>query len=336
MPSSTLAESSTEAATGANATPAETTGIAPATEPSPDDAQTPAAAKTKVDFRVGKWKLRKIPWQHMRLNNGKPIPIKTVGPQDARGVPMRPLGAGRSLVYNPTVLAQQGMKRLDSYRLTGNKVHLRQARKFADKLAKIGDGGKQRRWQPHRYDLGVHERGWVNSNSHGLTLSFLSRFYRLTGAKEKLREADRLFAAYQNRPDNQRWFSLITGADYIWFEHWPDGTNDHTLNAHINAIFGLYDYWLVTRDPLVERYLLGGIKTVRDKLYRFRRKGELSRYSLADKDGSLHYHETHIDQLRILARMTGDKWFARQADRFEKDEEAWKDKYRRNGAVRGR
>jgi hypothetical protein len=285
----------------------------------------------RIDFKVGDWQLRKVRWRDLRLNNGRPVPLETIGPTDARGVPVRPLGAGRRMVYNPTVLAQQGMKRLDSYKLTGSKVHLRQARKLADKLAQLSEGGKQRRWQPHRYDLGVHDRGWVNSNSHGLTLSFLSRYYRLTGAEKRLRQAQRLLRAFEQRPKNKRWISLVTNGGYIWFEHWPDGTNDHTLNAHINALFGLYDYWLATGDPMAELYLLGGAKTVRDKLYRFRRKGLLSRYSLADTDGTLHYHETHIDQLRTLAKITGDKWFARQADRFEQDEEAWKDKFRRGG-----
>ena len=76
--------------------------------------------------------------------------------------------------------------------------------------------------------------------------------------------------------------------------------------------------------PRREQYFLGGAKTVRDQLYRFRRKGHLSRYSLSSKTGNLHYHHTHIDQLRSLARMTGDDWFARQAKLLERDERKWR------------
>jgi hypothetical protein len=287
----------------------------------------PTALPT-VDFKVGTWKLRRLPWKLLRLADRKPVPFETEGPQDARGVPMRPLGPGGALVYNPTVLAQQGMKRLDAYRKTGQAFHLRQARKYADALARTSDGGKRRRWQPHWYDLGVHRSGWVNSNSHGLVLSFLSRYYHLTDAEKRLKQARMLFRAFEQRPGNERWFSNVTNGGYVWFEHWPDGTKDHTLNAHINAIFGLYDFWLATEDPLAEQYIKGGIKTVREKLYRFRRKGELSRYSMASTDGSLHYHDTHIGQLRILAKMTRDDWFRRQARLFERDERAWKIKYR--------
>lgn len=297
---------------------------APITEP----VEATAEPLPAVGFKVGKWDMRKIEWEDLRFNGGSPMPLETEGPQDDKGIPLRPLGRGGRLIYNPTVLAQQGMKRLDSYLQTGDKHHLRQARKYADKLRALSDGGQRRRWQPHWYDLSVHERGWVNSNSHGLTLAFLSRFYEVTGARKRLKEAQRLMAAFEQRPRNKRWFSDVTARDYIWFEHWPDGRNDRTLNAHINAMFGIYDYWRVTGDPLAEVYFLGGAKTVRDKLYRFRRKGQLSRYSLGGTSSSLHYHETHIEQLRTLSKMLGDPWFAKQADLFERDERLWKIEYR--------
>ena len=283
------------------------------------------------DFVVGDWQLQLIDWEELRFNGGSVQPLRTQGPQDARGVPMRALGVGGRLVYNPTVIAQQGMKRLDSYVQSGKREHLRYARKFADVLDRLATGNRQRRWQPHDYDLGVHEAGWVNANSHGLVLSFLSRYHELTGAPERLESARQLMAALEQRRKNQRWISLVTDAGYLWFEHWPDGRHDHTLNAHLNALFGIYDYWRVTGSPVAEQYVLGGAQTVRDKLYRFRRKGDLSRYSLSETEGSLHYHETHIDQLRTLARITGDDWFDRQADLFVRDERKWRAENRGGG-----
>jgi hypothetical protein len=283
------------------------------------------------DFLVGDWELQAVPWNKLRLNGARAHAIPTVGPQDADGVPMRPLGPGGRLVYNPTVIAQQGMKRLDGYVQSGNRVHLRYARKYARVLDDLATGGRLRRWQPHDYDFGVHGSGWVNSNSHGLVLSFLSRFHALTDSPARLEAATRMVAALEQRPQNERWISLVTGGGYLWFEHWPDGLHDHTLNAHINALFGLYDYWVSTGSPLAEQYFLGGAQTVRDKLYRFRRKGDLSRYSLSVPRGSLHYHMTHIDQLRTLALMTGDGWFARQARLFERDERKWRAENRGGG-----
>ena len=298
--------------------------------------KTRTSAKPKRDFLVGKWKLRRLKWRELYLNSGSEVSVVTEPPTDARGIPMRHLGLGGKLVYNPTVIAQQGMKRLDSYKQTGKKVHLRQARKFIDKLAELSEGGRIRRWQPHDYPYRRFEPGWVNANSHGLVLSFVSRYYRITGNKKRFADAKRLVAAYRQRPKNERWFSDTTKKGYLWFEHWPDGKHTHTLNAHLNAMFGLYDYWLVTGSPLARDLFLGGAKTVRDKLRMFRRPGDLSRYSLRVEHGTLHYHETHIAQLRVLAKITGSAWFDHMADRFVKDEEAWKAKYRAYESMGGR
>jgi D-glucuronyl C5-epimerase C-terminus len=299
-------------------------------------AKTTVAAKSKRDYRVGKWKLNRLKWRQLWLNSGDELPATTVGPTDDRGIPMRALGASGRLVYNPTVIAQQGLKRLDSYKRTGKMGHLRQARKFIDKLKEISDGGKIRRWQPHWYPYADFERGWVNANSHGLVLAFISRYYRITGNNQRFAGADRLLAAFKQRPGNQRWFSDTTKRGYLWFEHWPDGRHRHTLNAHLNAMFGLYDYWYVTGSPLAKQLFLAGAKTVRDKLKMFRRPGDLSRYSLGVDNGTLHYHETHIAQLRVLAKITGDVWFDRAADRLVEDEASWKAKFRSGGTPGGR
>lgn len=322
---STVGAAAAEASPGASLLPAEPVSVI--IGPRSDPVQPPP----EPDFLVGEWELQAVPWPKLRLNGGRALPIRTEGPQDADGVPMRPLGPGGRLVYNPTVIAQQGMKRLDSYVQTGERAHLRHARRHARVLDELATGGRLRRWQPHDYDLGVHGSGWVNSNSHGLVLSFLSRYHAIAEAPERLDAAGRLLAALEQRPQNKRWISLVTSAGYLWFEHWPEGRHDHTLNAHINALFGLYDYWRLTDSPLAEQYFLGGARTVRDKLHRFRRKGDLSRYSLGGIKGSLAYHATHIEQLRILALMTGDDWFARQARLFERDERKWRAENRGGG-----
>jgi hypothetical protein len=280
----------------------------------------------KIGFRMGHWKLQPVAWEDLRLNGGKPMLVKTEGPQDELGIPTRPLGARKSMVYNPTVLAQQGLKRLDSWRQTGKPVHLRYARKIRQKLDDLSIQNRHRRWQPHDYERGGHSTGWVNANSHGLVLSFMSRFHALTGTAESLASAKLLMAAFRQRDDDKLWFSTVTPSGHIWFEHWPSGKFVHTLNGHINALFGLYDFWALTGSKAARRYFEGGAQTVRAKLFRFRRKGLLSRYSLSSKDGSVHYHHTHIHQLRILALMTGDDWFSRQADAFRRDERAWREK----------
>jgi hypothetical protein len=188
----------------------------------------------KIGFRMGHWQLQPVEWQHLRLNGGKPMLVKTEGPSDELGIPTRPLGERKSMVYNPTVLAQQGLKRLDSWQQTGARVHLRYARKIREKLDELAIMNRARRWQPHQYERGGHSVGWVNANSHGLVLSFLSRYHKLTGllrASERPAPASLLPRA-QGRP------ALVHHGDasgHVWFEHWPSGKFVHTLNGHINA-----------------------------------------------------------------------------------------------------
>jgi hypothetical protein len=299
--------------------------------PSPAASLAPIEAAFVPDFRIGDWELQVVPWKRRWLNGTRPVPPRTVGEQDDKGVPMRALGPGGALIYNPTVLAQQGLKRLDAYRLTGKSVHRRVARNIARVLDRTSTGDGARRWQLHTYPHGSHAKDWVNANSHGLALSFLSRYHRIFGADQKLEEATRLLTAFDRRETNRRWFATVTRGGLIWFEHWPDGNHLHTLNAHLNALFGLYDYWLETDSPVAEAYLLGGAQTVREKLTRFRRKDRLSRYSLSGDLASIHYHHTHIAQLRLLSRITGDRWFSRQADKLARDEAVW----RANGRGRG-
>lgn len=275
------------------------------------------------DFRVGDWELRELAWDKRHLGGVDVIPPKTIGPSDPKGVPLRPLGPGGAMVYNPTVLAQQGLKRLDAYEQTGKSVHRRVARNIARVLDDTATGGKKRRWQPHPYPFDKLKPGWVNANSHGLVLSFLSRYHELFGGDEKLKDAAQLLPAFDQREGNKRWIATVTEGGLLWLEHWPNGKHVHTLNAHLNAMFGLYDYWLQTGDPVAEQYVLGAALTVREKLDRFRRKGRLSRYSLSQDLATAHYHQTHIDQLRVLARMTGDKWFKRKADVLAKDQRKW-------------
>ncbi len=289
----------------------------------------PTEVLWEPDFRVGDWELRELPWNKRRLGGGAPIPSKTIGKSDAKGVPLRPLGRGGAMVYNPTVLAQQGLKRLDAFQKTGKAVHRRVARNIATVLDDITTSGK-RHWLPHPYPADQLKAGWVNANSHGLVLSFLSRSYELFGSEPRLASASALLPAFGQREDDKRWISTVTEDGLLWLEHWPDGKHVHTLNAHLNAMFGLYDYWLQTQDPLAEQYFLGGALTVREKLDRFRRKGRLSRYSLSRDLATVHYHRTHIDQLRTLARITGDDWFGRQAERLVRDERKWQ------GGGRGR
>jgi hypothetical protein len=58
---------------------------------------------------------------------------------------------------------------------------------------------------------------------------------------------------------------------------------------------------------------------MRHTVSRFRRPGRSSRYALSSGHGLVKYHGIHIWQLRLLAKISGERYFARVARRFEND-----------------
>jgi hypothetical protein len=267
-------------------------------------------------MRAACWELRIVPWEQLYTNGQPPMRRRTREPADARGVPLLRWRDG-SLVYNPTVLAESGLRRLDSWRQTGARHHLRIARAIARHLDREAIVRGALRWQPHRYD---HRRQglrspWVNANSHGLVLSFFSRFHALTGEARYRRAADGLFEAYRRLRDDGRgrWFSLIDRSHHLWLEHYPSGRQRRVLNAHLNGAFGLYDYWLISGAALASDYLRATLTTVRDRFEDFRRPAGYSAYSLYRPHFTSRYHRTHILQLRHAARISGDILFEEMA-----------------------
>jgi hypothetical protein len=106
---------------------------------------------------------------------------------------------------------------------------------------------------------------------------------------------------------------------HLWLEHYPDGVTSRVLNAHLYATFGLFECWELTRSPRARWVLEGAITTVRDTLARFRRPGRASRYSLSSASEISKRHGIHIRQLRLLAHVTGVRYFSKMAAHFQAD-----------------
>lgn len=285
-----------------------------------------AARSLPSEVRTTDWSLRIVPWRYLRMNGLPILAARTRAPADADGVPLQRWRDGR-LVYNPTVLAEHGMRRLDSWLRTGRKVHLDRALAIADRLDHQAIIRGDLRWQPHRYDHDSQELDgpWVNSNSHGLALSFYSRFYQLTDRPRFRRTADALFRAYQRleTATTPRWFATVYPDGHLWYEHYPEGRQLGVLNAHLNAAFGLYDYWRITGSGEAADAFRAALTTANEEFSEFRRPRRLSAYSLVHPHFSLGYHRTHRQQYRLAARMTGDGIFARKARILWEDERAW-------------
>lgn len=91
-------------------------------------------------------------------------------------------------------------------------------------------------------------------------------------------------------------------------------------------MFGIYDYYRVTKEEKVLSLFNEAIETLKKILPEYD-PGYWSKYSLYEKRdlthfvsalASVHYHRTHISQLRVLYAITGEKIFKDYADKWDK------------------
>jgi hypothetical protein len=226
------------------------------------------------------------------------------------------------LVYPTGMLSINGMKRLDAYVDTGDERQLEQAHRQAQRLRimarRIGDAW----WLPHACDYPPESQHapWWNAMTQGLAVSFFVRLHAVTGDDRDLDAARRIARSLVRvGPREGPWASFVGADGSLWLEHYPRTRPSHVLNAHLHALIGLWELWDETRERWVRRLLEGAITTMRRQLPRYRRPGALSWYDLRNRTAHVKYHGIHVWQLRFLARISGDPWFWRVADRFARD-----------------
>lgn len=227
-----------------------------------------------------------------------------------------------SKANSPSAYAWNGVGYLAQYEQTGDRQALSIARRCMASLVKLMVNRGGALWLPWRIrNLPNHMLPpWYNALSQGMALALFSRFYELDQDPAELATADGLFNAYlETGPGKVPWFAQIDNQGYLWFEHFAGGVHEHVLNAHLWAVFGLYDYWMVKRSPASLQVLDGGVTTMADKAAKYRRPGTFSWYCLINKVAHKSYHDYHIAELRALAQESGDSAFTQLADLFATD-----------------
>jgi len=144
----------------------------------------------------------------------------------------------------------------------------------------------------------------------------------MTGEPRWREAADRTFAAFlRPGPCAGPYILNIDSEGYYWLQEWPWAgmAPDCTLNGHNSSLFGLFEYYMVTRDERARELFRGAVTTVRHYLPSFRRAGWISCYCLAHRSTNANYHRMHVGQLLELFKLTGSTVFARAADRFQSD-----------------
>lgn len=255
------------------------------------------------------------------------LPAKSLpAVRDSSGIPMKVV-AGRRY-YSPAGLAEYGLKREEGYRRSADPAYLATASNVLDKLMAIGVRSEGGLFIPYHFDLRMHgsrtevmQAPWYSAMAQGIALSLASRLYRDTGQAPYLAAADLLFGSFRHLGQGPGpWVTYVDARGYLWLEEYPEADQpDHTANGFNYAVFGLYDYWELTRDLAALQILRASLTTMREYVGQYRIPGSSSKYCLSHGDPQPKYHLIVTAQLAHLYRMSGDDGFLTMSRLFAED-----------------
>jgi hypothetical protein len=246
------------------------------------------------------------------------------GHHDSAGIPMLDYHGQIGLQHNPIAIAQWG---LGNYNLflrdrsqDRKQKFLSAANWMRDNLETNPSGVSV--WN-HHFDWEYRSplrAPWYSGLAQGQGISLLVRAHKETGKAAYLDSAAKAFGSFLRSVAEGGVLFTDEGGD-VWIEEYIVSPPTHILNGFIWALWGVHDYFLATRSQAAQELFRKSVGTLRNNLDRY----DLGFWSLYEQSGtrlpmvaSPFYHQLHIVQLRVMARLTGDEIFTSFADRWER------------------
>lgn len=232
--------------------------------------------------------------------------------------------------YHPVYMAQYSLHALDVYYSTRNDTILNQLRSIADKLICLSLNIDSASFTPYSFSFALHgikEQNllspWYSGMSQGQILSFYSRLYKVTKQEKYLKASHKVFNSFLMLKGQGKtpWISCIDKNSNLWLEEYPMETPCFTLNGMIFAIYGVYDYYLLTLDQKALQIIEASLTTIKNNIAKYRNENDFSYYCLKHKVKNEGYHYIHIGQLKMLYKITNDPFFLEMSKKFESDGE---------------
>jgi heparosan-N-sulfate-glucuronate 5-epimerase len=246
------------------------------------------------------------------------------GAYDAEGIPLLDYHGQIGLQYNPIAIAQYGLGNYNFFRRASDPGRRRKFFLAADWLCSHLEQNSHGLavWN-HHFDWEYRDTlkaPWYSGLAQGQGISVLVRAHEESGDERYLDAARRALAAF-SRSVNDGGVVFTDDRGDLWFEEYIVSPPTHILNGFIWAAWGVYDYFLATKDRRTMELFSGAVKTLLRNLDSY----DLGFWSLYEQSGtrlpmvaSPFYHQLHIVQLRIMHRLTGEDVFTRVADRWER------------------
>lgn len=236
---------------------------------------------------------------------------------DQNGIPLLNYEGKIGKQYNPIAIAQYGLAHYNIYQKTKDQKSLKIFLNQADWLVNNLDKGL---WM-HNFNWEYKKElkaPWYSGLAQGQGISVLARAYDLTKDQKYLDATNLAFKSFLKEVNTG---GVVFNDDYVWIEEYIVDPPTHILNGFIWAIWGIYDYFLLTQDSLARGLYDSCVKTLKKNLkkydYGFWSLYDLSRQGLKNI-ASPFYHQLHIVQLRIMFELTQEPVFKKYALKWKK------------------
>lgn len=245
------------------------------------------------------------------------------GPHDANGIPLLNYHGKIGLQYNPIAISQWGLGNFNLFLRLKDEEQKRKSLAAADWLMKQMEPNSfgVPVWN-HRFDWEYRtplKAPWYSGLAQGQGISLLVRVAQETGRPEYLAAAAQAFISF-SKSIQEGGVVFIDDQGNVWFEEYIVSPPTHILNGFIWAAWGVYDFFLATKEEAAQRLFKQAVETLRQNLDRY----DLGFWSLYELSGtrlpmvaSPFYHQLHVTQLRLMHQLSGDEIFSRYAERWE-------------------
>jgi len=238
------------------------------------------------------------------------------GSYDKKGIPQLNYQGDIGIQYNPIAIAQWSLGNYNLWKKNNAEENYRKFIKGADWLNDNLNLSQDNVyvWQ-HCFDWVYKENlinPWYSGLAQGQGLSVLCRAYRVTDDNQYLDSIEKVYQSFLIDVKN----GGITFTDQdrnIWIEEYIMKNNPtHILNGFIWGLWGIYDYWLLTKNNDIRKLFDKYVKTLEYNIDKYD-IGDWSLYELSNLNinmrSSIFYHRLHIVQLEILFNITKIKKF---------------------------
>ncbi|MCK4753242.1 MAG: hypothetical protein KAS75_07335 [Planctomycetes bacterium] len=251
---------------------------------------------------------------------------KFSGPFDTDGIPMLDYKGNVGIQYNPNAVAQYALGFYDLFLDTGNQkykeVFLKQAEWFLKNMRIVEEDVGL--WE-YNFDFDYHKglkAPWRSALAQGQGVSVVARAYLLTKDSSYLDAADKAFESFMHQIDEPGGVTYIDDKGYTWLEELLFNPPTHVLNGFIWALWGVYDYYLLTKNPKAIELFNESVRTLENHIQKYD-IGFWSVYHLHSTKlreiASPYYQRLHIIQLNVMYLLTGKEIFKEYADKWQDD-----------------